>query len=259
MTAAAPLDATARLLEHRQIWASKPVLAAIYGVWFDAILSELPRGARVLEVGAGPGFLAEHARRARPDLRWLSSDLLPTPWNDVAANALRLPVRASSVDAVVGLDFIHHLAHPADFFRETARVLVPGGRVVAVEPWITPLSYPVYRFLHHELCRVGLDPWDAFPGGTSKDAFDGDSALVSALARRTPAARWREFGLEPPQVRTMNAFAYLMSFGFKRGSLLPASGVPAMLWLDQATGALAPGLGLRARLVWMRTNQQSPR
>jgi SAM-dependent methyltransferase len=241
-----------RLLEHRDLWARKPVLAAVYGVWFDALLGELPPRARVLEVGAGPGFFTERVRQARPDLRWVSSDLLPAPWNHVAADALRLPFRDAVFDAVVGLDFVHHLARPADFFREAARVLKPGGRVASVEPWITPLSYPVYRFIHHELCRMDVDPWDPFAQAKVKDAFDGDSALVHALAGRTSAQQWRDLGLRAPRVRAMNGFAYLLSLGFKSGSLLPPWGTRPMLGLDAAASGLARWLGLRALLVWER-------
>jgi SAM-dependent methyltransferase len=241
-----------RLSEHRRRWAEKPVLARVYRVWFEALLRELPREARVLEVGAGPGFFAEYAAKSRPDLRWISSDLLRTPWNHVVADALRLPVRTGSLDAVVGLDFIHHLARPGDFFRETARVLVPGGRLLAVEPWITLLSYPIYRFLHQERCRLGLDPWQPFADVAAKDAFDGDAALVHALVRRTTEARWRELGLLPPAVQTLNGFAYLLSLGFKPGSLLPSWAAGTMLKIDETAAALAAGVGLRARLTWQR-------
>ena len=53
-----------RLREHRRIWESKPVLAQIYKVWFDLLLAELADAGRVLEVGAGPGFLSEYVRNA---------------------------------------------------------------------------------------------------------------------------------------------------------------------------------------------------
>lgn len=241
-----------RLREHRRLWRQKPVLARVYGAWFDAILSELPQGARVLEVGAGPGFFAEHSRRSRPDLRWIASDLVGTPWNDVAADALKLPLRSESIDAVVGLDFLHHLAHPADFFREARRVLAPSGRLVAIEPWLTPFSYPVYRFLHHERCRLRLDPWDPFSDTAAKDAFDGDSGLVRALVRRTSAEQWRQLGLLAPRVHPLNAFAYLLSLGFKPSCLLPYGAARALIRLDEAGRALAPWLGLRTRLVWER-------
>jgi SAM-dependent methyltransferase len=238
------------LSAHRRLWAQKPVLSRVYSVWFDAMLRELPPSARVLEVGAGPGFFAEHAARHRPDLRWISSDLLATPWNHLVADALRLPIRSRSVDAIVGLDFIHHLARPADFFRESARVLVPGGGLIAVEPWVTPLSYPVYRFLHQERCRLGIDPWAPFADVAGKEAFDGDAAIVSGLVRRTPATRWHELGLLPPSARTLNGFAYLLSLGFKSGCLLPKRGAGTLLRLDEAARGLSPWLGFRAQVEW---------
>ena len=49
------------LIEHRRVFAEKRVLADVYGVWFDRLLDGLPRGARVLEAGAGPGLFAPHA------------------------------------------------------------------------------------------------------------------------------------------------------------------------------------------------------
>jgi SAM-dependent methyltransferase len=240
-----------QLQEHRDVWRAKPALRLVYRVWFDRLLQDLPAGARVLEVGAGPGLLTPYVRERRVDLRWYASDLLKTPWNDLVANALRLPMASGSVDAVVGLDFVHHLARPGDFFAESARVLRAGGVVSAVEPWITPFSLPVYGLLHQERCRLRVDPWRPYAEGDRKDAFDGDSALVWALARR-PASEWAALGFASPCIRYLNAFAYLMCLGFKRGNLLPAAAVGPLLAFDRATGPLARWLGLRAHLVWRR-------
>jgi SAM-dependent methyltransferase len=244
----------ARLHEHRQIWARKTVLAPIYNRWFDAVLAEISPGARVLELGAGPGFFAARARAMRGDLTWVSSELIPTPWNQVVADAHRLPLRSQTFDALVGLDVLHHLARPGDFFQEAARVLRPAGRIVMVEPWITPASYPIYRFLHQERCSLGVDAWAPFgsQAETPKDAFDGDSAIVWALARRTPAVRWAELGFAPPQVRALNNFAYVLSLGFKRPCLLPAGLTAPLLRLEDAMSALAPWLGARALVSWRR-------
>lgn len=238
-----------RLAEHRRLWRAKPVLARVYEPWFAILLEAAPRGARVLEVGAGPGFFRERAREARADLRWVASDLHPLAWNDLAADAGRLPLATQSVDCVLGLDVLHHLARPDGFFRETARVLRAGGRLALVEPWVSPFSWPIYRFLHQEGCRLGIDPWDPFPG-PGKDSFEGDAAVPWKLARDTNEARWHALGLLAPRVVRLNAFAYLLSLGFRPGSLLPAALAGAAMAIDRATRVLAPLVALRAALTW---------
>ena len=241
-----------RLEEHRKIWQDKPVLAPVYAVWFDALLDPVVHGGRVLEVGAGPGFFSAHARARRPDLAWIASDVTVVPWNDLAADGLALCFRPSTFDAILAVDLIHHLARPAAFFREAARVLRPGGHLAVVEPWVTPLSFPIYRWLHQEGCTLRLDPWSPFGTG-AKDAFDGDAAVVWRLVRDTPPARWRDLGLEPPRTAVLNGFAYLLTLGFRPGSLLPPSFVSPLLRLDRATRPLSSWVGLRAHVTWMRS------
>ena len=241
-----------RLLEHRRLWRRKPVLAEVYAVWFDELLAALGRPRRVLEVGAGPGFLSEYARTRRPEALWVSSDIATVPWNDVVADALRLPFRDGSFEAVTGFDIVHHLARPADFFRETVRVLAPGGRIACVEPWITPFSRPIYRFLHQEGYRPGLDPWRPFPD--AKQAFEGDGGLVSGLLRRARPSDWLALGLGQPRLRTLCGFAYLLSLGFRRGSLLPRPLCRPLLALDRALSRFSGQLGMRALLVWERAD-----
>jgi len=238
-----------RLEEHRRLWEGKPELRAVYGPWFDILLDGLPQGARVLEVGAGPGFLAAAARERRPDLRFVSSDLLAARWNDVVADASRLPFATGSVDAVLGLDVLHHLPDPAGFFREVARVLGGRGFLRLVEPWITPLGYVIYRYFHQEDCTLGIDPWRPFPEG-GKDSFDGNAAVPWRLARDTKEWEWRGLGLEPPRTRRLNAFAYILSLGFREASLLPVALVRPLLALDRWTGFLAPLVGLRGVAQW---------
>ena len=180
-------DGSARLAEHRRIWEGKPVLSRVYAVWFDALLAGLPPRASVVEVGAGPGFLSAYARERAAGITWVASELLETPWNDVVADGLQLPFGAGSFDAVVGLDLVHHLARPAAFFAEAARVLRPGGRVAVIEPWVSPFSYPIYRWLHQEGCTlastVGPFGRDAASG---KDPFRGDAAVLWRLVKGTP-------------------------------------------------------------------------
>jgi len=237
------------------------VLRAIYGGWFDLLLAESPSGGQALEIGSGPGFLGAHARRTRSDLRLFETDILATPWQDAVADALHLPLRGQSMSTVVGIDVIHHLARPAAFFSEAARILAAGGRLAVVEPWVTPFSYPIYRWLHQEGCRLGLDPWDPFDLGRSprKEAFQGDGAVMWKLAKATPDSRWHDLGFGRPHLTVLNGFAYLLSLGFKPASLLPPSMANAVLALDRRLSRWAPWFGMRVLAVWERSADRQPK
>jgi SAM-dependent methyltransferase len=243
------------LARHHRVWNDKPVLERVYAVWFDALLECVPPGATVLEVGAGPGFLSGHAHRTRSDLRWIATDLLWNPSNDIVADALHLPIRSSTVGAVVGFDVLHHLVRPAAFLREAARALTPGGRLIMIEPWLTPLSYAVYRWAHHESCDRNVDPWAPFAADDSggKEAFEGNSAVPWKLIRATTAHDWEQLGLESPRLRVFNGFAYLLSLGFYRPSLLPPALVDPLLRLDRGLQVVANLVAIRALLSWTRS------
>ena len=230
------------------------MLRDVYAVWFDTLLEALAPSSDVLEVGAGPGFLSAHARARARRGTWRAADLVPARWNDLAADATRLPFRAAAFDAIAAVDLVHHLARPAGFFEEARRVLRPGGRVAAIEPWVTPLSFPVYRWLHQEGCRPRLDPWQPFgastPGG--KDPFEGDAAVVWSLVRKTAPEEWRRLGFEPPRITLLNGFAYLPTLGFRARSLLPRRFAPVLIGLDRWAAPLARWTGLRVLAVWER-------
>ena len=222
------------LLEHRRVFAEKAVLKDVYGVWFDRLLEGLPRDALVLEAGAGPGLFAPHVRVKRPDLRWIALDLIEAPWNDIVADAQVLPFRDGTFDAVVGVDFVHHLSTPLEFFRDVARILKPGGELRVVEPWVSPFSFPIFRYLHQEGATLGLDPARPFSEGDAKAPFEGDAGVTRAIATKVDDATWRRLGYaNGPALTPINGFAYLLSLGFKTPTLLPRSLAGAVIALDR--------------------------
>lgn len=102
-------------------------------------------GQRVLELGCGTGVFLEKVARtgARIHSLDLTLELLERArarmgrsgecLRFVRGDAMRLPYRDSTFDAVYGSSVLHHLELEATV-REIFRVLRPGGRLVFAEP-----------------------------------------------------------------------------------------------------------------------------
>jgi SAM-dependent methyltransferase len=229
----------ARLDEHRAIYGARPELRAIYEGWFRRLLDASGDRSPIVELGSGPGFF----KAFRSDL--IATDVHVRPWIDVAADATMLPFASGTVGALVMVDVLHHLARPLAFLTEAARVLKPGGRVVMIEPWITPFSFVIYRWFHHEDCVLGVNLDDAFSGG--KQAFDGNAAIpyrVVQASRRNPG---------PLVLRRAERFlglSYLMSLGFKRARPLPAKAIALGAGLERLLGPIAAWNATRILCVW---------
>jgi len=85
--------------------------------------------AVVVNLGSGP-------RRIAPG--FVNVDVAPFPEVDIVADAIRLPFKDNSVDALVHESLFEHLPDPEAAAREIARVLKPGGIMYASIPFLTP-------------------------------------------------------------------------------------------------------------------------
>ena len=189
----------------------------------------------MLEIGGGSGNLKEFAPRV------VSTDILLAPWLDAVADAQALPFRDGTFDSVVMVDVLHHLESPRSFLREASRVLRPRGRIVVIEPAITPLSWIVYRFFHQEPVMLGQDPLADVATDPNRDPYDANSAVPTLLFGRHRQRLADEFPeLVVRQVRLLSLLAYPLSGGFKSWSLLSPALVAPMLRLERA---LEPVLG----------------
>ncbi len=94
-------------------------------------------GHKVLEVGSGPGHIADALTQAGNDVTGIdfSGAMIAVAQRRypsthfVEADAEKLPFAGESFSAVVSSFVVHHLARPAVVFGEIFRVLKPGGRV----------------------------------------------------------------------------------------------------------------------------------
>lgn len=252
-------QAQEQLLRHRRVWDRKPTLRRVYNdEFFARLISHRKPEGICIEVGAGPGFFKQLA----PEV--LSTDLVWCPWLDAIADAQQLPFRTGSVSNIFGLDMLHHLEAPMNFLHEAARVLTPGGRAILVEPWITPFSYLIFRFLHQERCDLSEAPWSSTtPAAHSeKMAFDGNQAIPYLLF----GSRYRSSTLQSlPEFKLTTLepfclFAYILSGGFKSMNFLPAFIYPALSRFEGATMPLWRRFAaLRVLLVLEKTGQLGSR
>ena len=96
----------------------------------EALAADLavPAGARVLDYGCAD---APYRRLLPADAEYLAADL---PGNPVAtieiASDGTVPVDDATCDAVLSTQVLEHVADPAVYLRECARVLRPGGRLL---------------------------------------------------------------------------------------------------------------------------------
>jgi len=213
--------------EQRLLWQAKPGVRAVYEDYFRR-LAGWCRPGRTLEIGAGSGNLAGHLGEV------LASDIVAMPWLDVVADAHALPFANGSLANIVMVDTLHHLASPGVFLAETQRVLAPGGRLVMLEPGVTPLSGLFYRLFHPEPVDFSFDPLsDAAP--PDKDPAVGNQAVPERLFGRDRGRLAARFpSLTIIARRRLSLIAYPASGGFRRWSLLPHGFVAPLLAVEDA-------------------------
>jgi SAM-dependent methyltransferase len=157
MTIDVPSPIDLRLMADARPWAEtalarRPVRPEI----FDAFAREIGAGPhRVLELGSGPGFLAEHLLRANPDLRYVALDF-SAAMHRLAAE--RLGERAARVtfiersfrepawveglgpfDFVVTNQAVHELRHKdyaEALHAQVKALLAPGGRYLVCDHFL---------------------------------------------------------------------------------------------------------------------------
>ncbi len=157
------------------------LLGPFYGSIAADVAAAAPAGGHVLDVGCGPGHLANRLARDH-DLEVTGLDLDPAMIERARANADRsvatnlrptfevasvsaLPFPDRSFDLVVSTLSMHHWADATAGQAEIGRVLRPGGRALIwdIRPGVVPLHRhrgdPLESVAGSPLHLVGATPW----------------------------------------------------------------------------------------------------
>jgi SAM-dependent methyltransferase len=119
------------------------------------LLDRYGRGGELLDVGCGTGVVSRELQArgrvtsldfASLALEYAARRSLPRL---VKGDAVELPFRDDSFDAIVGLDIFEHLENDDRAFAEAFRVLRPGGVLLLSVPAFRSLWGPHDVALHH--------------------------------------------------------------------------------------------------------------
>ena len=194
---------------HGDIWYS--MRRYFVDEFFTRRVAELPDGAAVADIGGKKaakrgGFDIEREVQAR-GLRVTYINLDPATGPDILADACVIPADDASFDCAILAEIAEHLPDPAGAVREAARLLRPGGVLLATAP-----------FLHRvhpdpiDVGRYAPDWWRATleGAGMGEIEIEPQGRYFSVLADMLRAwACWAEqTGAWPPGLRGP-AFGFL--------------------------------------------------
>lgn len=236
--------------QQRRAFEAKTGLRRYYQELYDIIDRELGDARDVLELGCGIGM----SRSLMPRRTFLATDAIESPYADRVVDAQNLPFAGASLDGIFAVDVLHHVPQPVAMLSEALRVLRPGGRLVLVEPYASPIGTLVYRAVHPEPIVMNVDVWGAAPI-TSEHVMDANQAVATLMF-------CRNLDRMPAQLRTActvrtlphSLLSFIATGGINSRLGLPAWVITALLSAERkAPGWLLRLCGLRL-IIELRRN-----
>jgi len=230
---------------RRQVIRDKKFLRRIYEEWYGMISDALPDGNKpVVELGSGAGFLSEYVDGL------ITSEVFHLPGLNVVMDGGALPFPDASLRGIAMTDVFHHLPDVRSFVAESARCVIPGGRVVMIEPWSTPWSRVIYKNIHHEPFVPEAKTWE-FPASGPLSAANGALPwIVFSRDRDKFEAEFPEWSVHT--VRPFMPFRYILSGGVSLRSLMPEVTYGAWQLFETALTPLMPMLAMFTMIILER-------
>jgi len=178
--------------------------ASIRDAWVEKVLSELPKGARLLDAGAGEC----QYKRFCGHLRYMSQDLAEytghgssvglqqAKWDtsavDIVCDITAIPEPDASFDAVLCTEVLEHVPEPATALRELARLLRLGGTLIITAPFCSLTHFAPYHyttgfnryFYSHHLGALGFEITDLIENGNFFEYIAQEVRRIDEMAER---------------------------------------------------------------------------
>lgn len=246
LTASLPLDHPDTTELRNQVIASKPFLKYIYDEWYSTLARELPPGeGQVLELGSGAGYCSQFI----PGL--ITSEIFPCSRASVVLDAQQIPLADHSLRAIVMTDVLHHIPNVERFFAEASRCLRKGGKILMIEPWVTPWSQLIWTRFHHEPFRPDAEDWSF----ASTGPLSGSNSAIPWIAFVRDRPRFESLfpELSIERIRPFMPFRYLVSGGVSLRNVMPGFTHAAWAALEKMLEPEMPRLAMFAFISLSRS------
>ena len=205
----------------------------------------LVAGGTTLEIGSGGGFIKDMF----PEV--VTSDVKVIAGVDLILGAETLPFADNSVSAIFAVHVIHHIPDITKFLREAERVLVPGGGIVCVEPYWSPIAKFVYTHMHVEPYDDHAPTWLV---NGDRPMSSSNQALSYLLLKRDRA----QFNTMFPHLtlvyeRPFGFIRYMATGGIWLPPKLPQFAFGSLRMLEYLLQPLMPLLALHHMFVWKKS------
>lgn len=236
---------------HKSVIESKPLLKQIYSDWYRQIVAVKETveslDGEILELGSGGGFLKEFI----PEVT--TSDVHQRHKIDRVENAYNLSYQDNSVKLLCCVSVIVQLSRVEEFFKEARRVLVPGGKLVIVDTFISWFSRFIYKYVHHCNFDLSLKSWN-FPEAGRMSG--NNTALATKVFWRDRVLFEQKFpDLKIESIVLHNFIAYYASGGVSCRSLIPSFLTGVILLLEKMLKPFMRYLACFQTVVLVKKNQ----
>jgi SAM-dependent methyltransferase len=155
-----------------------------------------------------------------------------------------MPFVDGSLRGIIFTDVLHHIPNVRHFFSEASRCLRSGGKILMIEPWVTPWSRFVFKNFHHEPFCPEAQDW-AFPStGPLSGANGAIPWIVFMRDREIFLTEFPDLAIE--NLRPFMPFRYLISGGVGMRGMMPGFTHPLWMRLERMLGSQMSRLAMFA-------------
>jgi SAM-dependent methyltransferase len=182
---------------------------------------------------------------------------MPLPFVKMVCQAEALPFADRTLAGIYMINVLHHVCDPDRFFTEARRVLVPGGVVAMIEPYVSAFSRLIYGYIHHEPFDPDAPSWQLPPSGPLSGGNDALPWNIFIRDQDIFRQRYPDISIEVVEPHTF--LSHLLSGGVTMRSFVPSFTIPIIQRVESMIRPAMPYVGVFGTIVLRKQSNTPPR